>query len=276
MTLLISCLTAKYIVTVSDRRLTSPKGKVVDDAANKVVFFAPDALFSYTGIAEINGLRTDEWIADQLYGQAGIQNAITNLTTALDATIKALGAPNRHLTVVVDCWATKIGETIGKPYSCAITNCWDSTARKTASKPYGKFCTWTQTLPEGVGHTLLAQPEFAAPEVRNLRRDFVRVMRHASAKPITISSQVAGRFMAKAVRQVASRDPRVGKSLMVSVLYNHELAENANNQNSFSYLDDGSDKDITYIPTIVTPLMAMKSAKMYKGPPRFAIRHPAA
>ena len=233
MTLLISCLTSKYIVAVSDRRLTTPKGKVVDDAANKVIFFAPDALFSYTGIAEISGTRTDEWIADQLIGQSGIQDAVSNLTKALDATVKTVPAPNRHLTVVVDCWATKIGETTNRPWSCAITNCWDSTARKMASKPYDTFSTWTQTLPDGKSHALLAQPEFAAPEVRNLRRDFARVMRRASAKPTTISSQAAGRLLVKAVRQVASRDPRVGKSLMLTVMFNM-LAANANNQNSFA------------------------------------------
>jgi hypothetical protein len=176
------------------------------------------------------------------------------------------------LTVVVDCWVTKVGETANRPWSCAITNCWDGTARKVASKPYETFSTWTQTLPEGKSHALLAQPEFAAPEVRNLCRDFARLMRRTSSKSTTISSQAAGRLLVKTIRQVASRNPRVGKSLLLTVMFNHELAENADNQNSFAYLDDGSDKLTTYLPIIVTPLMAMKGIRMYPGPPRFGVK----
>jgi hypothetical protein len=56
------------MIQVSDRRLTTFDGKridVVDEAANKsIVLQCNDGIFAigYTGLGEIKGERTDEWI----------------------------------------------------------------------------------------------------------------------------------------------------------------------------------------------------------------------
>lgn len=68
MTLIITSLSDDTIVQVSDRRVTR-NGVLVDDECNKAVFVVcKDARFSiaYTGLAEIFGNRTDEWIFNYL------------------------------------------------------------------------------------------------------------------------------------------------------------------------------------------------------------------
>jgi len=63
MTLVINCLTHNYLLQVSDRRLVKLSNyEIVDDNANKNVFYCGHVAFSYTGIAEIEGKRTDDWL----------------------------------------------------------------------------------------------------------------------------------------------------------------------------------------------------------------------
>jgi hypothetical protein len=68
MTLILTLVSTNKIVQVSDRRLTL-NGKVCDSNANKLVCVGyDDARFSvgYTGVAEIDGQRTDYWLVDQI------------------------------------------------------------------------------------------------------------------------------------------------------------------------------------------------------------------
>src|ERR1035437_3482998 len=62
MTLIISCLTHDFAVQASDRRVTPIEGTDIEDRANKALFIGWNASFSYTGLATLDGLRTDEWI----------------------------------------------------------------------------------------------------------------------------------------------------------------------------------------------------------------------
>jgi tetratricopeptide (TPR) repeat protein len=64
-------LTHDYLFQVSDRRLVkvSPQGdviKVVDDDANKSIFYCGHIAFGYTGLAEIAGERSDYWLLENL------------------------------------------------------------------------------------------------------------------------------------------------------------------------------------------------------------------
>ncbi len=72
MTLVLSVATPAYALQVSDR-LVSKGGKPHDPLANKtVVLGATDGLlvFGYTGLAFLDGMPTDTWIADQITGGA--------------------------------------------------------------------------------------------------------------------------------------------------------------------------------------------------------------
>lgn len=69
MTLILTLVAANKIVQVSDRRLTL-NGKMHESNANKAICVScSNAHFSigYTGVAEIDGQRTDYWIVDQIH-----------------------------------------------------------------------------------------------------------------------------------------------------------------------------------------------------------------
>jgi hypothetical protein len=64
MTLVLDCFARDAAFQVSDRWLTDPeRGAVVDDQTNKAVVVNGRVVFSYTGLARIEGQRTDEWLA---------------------------------------------------------------------------------------------------------------------------------------------------------------------------------------------------------------------
>lgn len=70
MTLILSALTKTHAIQVSDRRLSDSTGKHFDHMANKAICCSClDGHYSiaYTGLAEFNGKRTDDWISDTLY-----------------------------------------------------------------------------------------------------------------------------------------------------------------------------------------------------------------
>lgn len=72
MTLVLSVATPAYSLQVSDR-LVSKGGEPFDPLANKsVVLRATDGLlaFGYTGLAFLDGMPTDTWIADRISGGA--------------------------------------------------------------------------------------------------------------------------------------------------------------------------------------------------------------
>jgi len=67
MTLILSCLTERFVLQVSDRRLTNVVGgRAVPGEFNKAVGFTNKVTFAYTGLAEIDGEDTDEWLANAL------------------------------------------------------------------------------------------------------------------------------------------------------------------------------------------------------------------
>src|SRR5688500_3051386 len=71
MTLVLTVVTLKRVVQVSDRLLTWPDGSMADDRANKAVCVSCDDgwfAISYSGAAQVGAkrTRTDEWLIDFL------------------------------------------------------------------------------------------------------------------------------------------------------------------------------------------------------------------
>jgi hypothetical protein len=70
MTVILTLYSRFGIVQVGDRLVTA-KGAVVNPAANKTVIYAArDGIVSigYTGLAALNGVPTDKWVAVRLGG----------------------------------------------------------------------------------------------------------------------------------------------------------------------------------------------------------------
>ena len=73
MTLVLTLLTARYVLQVSDRLVTETAScRPFDPLANKnVIYHARDAIVSigYSGLAYLEGVPTDQWIAQKLRGE---------------------------------------------------------------------------------------------------------------------------------------------------------------------------------------------------------------
>lgn len=67
MTLLLTCVTHRFAVQASDRRLTGMKGQLVEELANKATLLCNFASFAYTGLAWSSRLeRTDQLLMRSL------------------------------------------------------------------------------------------------------------------------------------------------------------------------------------------------------------------
>ena len=79
MTQVLNIVTHDYIMFASDRRLTYASGKmagqVFDDNECKLVCLRNASGIGYTGLAEIDGVRTHEWIACMLADEDCRSNA---------------------------------------------------------------------------------------------------------------------------------------------------------------------------------------------------------
>jgi hypothetical protein len=87
MTLIISLAMATKVLQASDRRLTRPDGILVDDNSNKAVCVGcKDGHFciAYTGLALIEGTRTDEWVVDFLISIRAYQMNLVSITEVLE------------------------------------------------------------------------------------------------------------------------------------------------------------------------------------------------
>lgn len=113
MTLILSFVTSQFVAQVSDRRLTSPDGVLIDDEANKAcVFECQDGIFtiSFTGLATLGGDRTDRWLADLLTeskaGQDGMGAAVELIRRAASDRLQHLQLPAhfKSLTFVMAGW----------------------------------------------------------------------------------------------------------------------------------------------------------------------------
>jgi hypothetical protein len=66
MTLILSAFYNDFVIQVSDRRLTHPDGSLYDDESNKAILLENRIAIGYSGLAFINGQKTDDWIAQTL------------------------------------------------------------------------------------------------------------------------------------------------------------------------------------------------------------------
>ena len=100
MTLILSAIAKNCVVQISDRRLTLPDGSLYDDMAVKMICAAcQNAHFSmsYTGLAEVKGVRTDERVTDYLVSIHAGNMPILQLLEATKAFLTEIFRQLKHL-----------------------------------------------------------------------------------------------------------------------------------------------------------------------------------
>jgi hypothetical protein len=126
MTLILGCVTRDLAIQVADRRLALSDGRILDDDANKMTLFDGRVAFSYTGLAGLEGLRTDLWLANVLQRPdcTSLDKALDVLRTAATDAVRRLTLPASltRIAFVGIGWSIRAPDNQTIPLVCHVSN----------------------------------------------------------------------------------------------------------------------------------------------------------
>jgi hypothetical protein len=135
-TQIISVITQKYVLLVSDRRLTSLEdGKVFYDEECKLVSLCNICGIGYSGLAKLDGISTHEWIARTL-AAANCHNASRASQILAQMTPRALSkvkAEWRRQIFLLAGWSHFDNPPALRSYYCVVTNTLDENGQMLAT-----------------------------------------------------------------------------------------------------------------------------------------------
>lgn len=222
MTLVLTVLTPRFVVQVSDRQLTHrwPDGSETypADPENKATVVADRLCFAYAGAARINGKRTDEWVAEALAPHLHVEEAAEDLMQRASA---ELGGA-QSLTLVAGGWHEPEAGMF-RP-ACLVISNFVRDAHQVIVRPDAlvivernhdphDFGRWVYEPDPGVSILLHAagvalNDEQLTTTLRRLRRAL-----QETADPLSLI-----RVLAFRIRATADHDQRVGHDLMATYL----------------------------------------------------------
>lgn len=221
MTLILSCLTDRYAIQVSDRRLTLQDGSVYDDDSNKAILVNGRIAFGYTGLAFLdNGrIRTDDWFLDALIDSHKANPKASPMDTfkfVAELATQALSNIDtkpefKRLAFIGIGWLRSKVRNGFVPIYLTISNCHDSKGRW-ISRAQPEFSVLIDSPPDNLPVTLKADGQpLGNNELRNRVYRLLNTCVKGELSPRTMS-----RILVAAIRHVASSNPLVGKNLIVS------------------------------------------------------------
>ena len=231
MTLLLTCVTPRFVVQASDRRLTHLDGSVQEDIANKATMLCRFATFAYTGLARCSRTERTDGLLLRCLSAAGVP--ITGLLDGL-AREAARGIRQLPLQVPRDqrravrrtsfvgagFVGMKIPSRFGRrpaadelhPFLAVVSNAQDLTEqwRPEADQQFTVHVEYLgedqSFLPHAAG-----QP-FTGPDRVHLERDIGRCLAH------TQHPEPLARLLARAIRLVAGHNQLVGPNVMCTLV----------------------------------------------------------
>ncbi len=263
MTQVIAAITQDYVLLVADRKLTfleGPKrGQCKDDDTCKLVSLCNMSGIGYTGLAEIDGIPTHEWIATTLASKLCSDPGIASRLLAERASIALLNVPLdlRRQTFVIAGWGYVKNLTGLRSHFCAVTNMMD-TSGQTLPKASESFTVLVKALrdDEDLAVHVTGQPlllERGQRLERNLR-EFIS--RNISAKAAlrllvdeiihtsTLSSTVGEKVLGLCIpRRAVQASIESGRSVLLATQPNEDAA-------SFCYYDPTYSELQQFGPTI--------------------------
>jgi hypothetical protein len=217
MTLVLTCLSPKYVIQVSDRRLTwltgPNKGKEADDKTNKAVVACNRLVVGYSGLAKIGGQKTDDWILAVVssvtpYSVERIKKTLAERATKSFEKIKFPSKQKRH-AFMISGWARFDSRDAPlTPFVSIISNAHDFASPKWLDEAQNEFKTGFTAL--GNRPYFLAavgQPIKTATLNRLNRQIFAYVSRERGPEAYI-------QLLASAIRETAGYFESVGKNLM--------------------------------------------------------------
>jgi hypothetical protein len=228
MTLVLSCITPNYVIQVSDRRLTwatGPQaGKTADDDSNKALVVCNSLVVAYTGLAQVGGLKTDEWLLDVAgsvipYNPERVCQAIALRATSEFRNFILAKSLKRH-AFLISGWARfHQRDAPLEPFSVAISNALNQTWQwlAEAKESFSYFGKRLDTDPfrlDSVGQHL----------PNRIHKQLVRRIRTYINRERGPEAYI--QLLASAIRDTSSVNPLVGRNLMAIALPLPALSSN--------------------------------------------------
>jgi hypothetical protein len=213
-TQVIVAATHKYVLLASDRRLTflsgTLKGQTADDDTCKLVSLCNICGIGYTGLAQIEGQPTHEWIAKTLAAEhcSDPAHASRTLQARASSAFSRVSFELRRHTFVIAGWACLQNLTGTRAHVCTISNMLDVFGRAVPS-PLDHFNVFVGGLNDGddvavhqVGQTLPKDRE------QLLRRNLSKLIKRE------ISAKAAMRLLVDEVVHSSTLNSSVGKKVL--------------------------------------------------------------
>lgn len=192
MTLILTCLTARNVYQLSDRRLTriSCPEDIIDDERNKAVFVGRVS-FGYTGLGEIGKERTNNWLARVISeGPTDDMAQVTErIRTAASMAFRSLSKKYRHHAFQGAGWFRLKGEEDRlSPGIITVHNSIDEQTGGWLSESFDEFRTATQFPSKLVGGCVLNSVGVipTAPEKDAVVRLIRKCVKHRTSTPATV------------------------------------------------------------------------------------------
>jgi hypothetical protein len=218
MTLILSLATPWYVIQVADRRLVwSDTWRIADDAANKVVQFCNQMAFSYTGLAELGGRKTDVWLTEQLVTLSSKDPDVVLKHIADRATeaVRKIPYPTRkkfHAFVGIG-WTTEPSKPC-RPLICEVTNFRSPDPEaKMLTEAQDRFVVCQSEFPADSAGVLATGAELSAAASNHIKRLTRACGDRQLANPATYL-----RIMVETIRLAADGNRKVGKDLLAVFL----------------------------------------------------------
>jgi hypothetical protein len=238
MTLLLTCITDGFAVQVSDRLLTYPNGEVAEELANKATLVCNFAASAYTGLARCSAVQATDRLLMRSLSAPGtpISELIETLRVEATKALRQLPLPNLtpqqrrvvRRTSFVGCGFVGMRNpaAFGKqptpdelhPFMAVVSNAQDLTEvwRPAADREFTAHIDFpdfshADFVLHVAGQSLLVVERTEL--MRNIRRCLGRA---AHPEPIA-------RLLARAVRLVAQRNPRVGRNVMCTLVRRNDV-----------------------------------------------------
>jgi hypothetical protein len=279
MTQIIATITREYALLVADRRLTylngAMQGQLADDDTCKLVSLCNICGIGYTGLSQIEGSPTNEWIAKTLASEQCSDPAHASRILSEHAKVALSSVPLtlRRQTFVIAGWAYFENLTGLRSHVCAITNMMDASGRM-LSKAEETFSVLTNALkdPDDLAIHVIGQPlqlERGQRLERNLRKLITREISPKAALRLLVDEVIhtSGQFhsVGKKVlgfcipRQAVQSSIETGRSVMIAMQPNEDAA-------SFCYYDPTYSELQQFGPTTTCAGFAATDVKTENDP----------
>ncbi len=264
MTLVINCLTHDYLFQISDRRFVRlPDYKIVEDDANKNIFYCGHVAFSYTGLAEIEGKRGDTWLLDNLPESFETWiNVVKEKATEAFKKIKLPSQYKRHAFVAIG-WLRDKREGPLIPAVVSISN-FQGPKGEDLGTAVDEFTVFSFGLPKNIPFLIYSKGQpIPEAELKQLYRNIKTCIERKTGSKTILRNLVI------TMRNVAKNNKAVGKNLLALGMPKVAAGKPGmvypfveDKMNTFMYFPSDSLKGVAYGPSIKCVGFTMSGLEM--------------